>query len=67
MTGPFVDLPAECFPFTLRAYDARGTEVWTETVEVPAALYVPPLAQTHGPVTIRIEFADGTVEEAEQP
>jgi hypothetical protein len=58
----FHDLPAHLYPVTMIAHDAGGREVWRETVTEPAAVYVPPLAQTFGEVTIRVEFGDGTVE-----
>ena len=59
----FHDLPAEAFPVTMVAYDAGGSEVWREVVSEPGAVEIPPLAQTFGEVSIRIEFGDGTVEE----
>lgn len=61
----FISLPAELYPFTIRAFDASGAEVWTETIEGPGALYMPPLIDTYGPVTTRVEFADGSVEDGE--
>jgi hypothetical protein len=57
----FHDLPADLFPVTMIAFDSGGREVWRETAEGPGALYVPPLAQTFGQVSIRVEFGDGTV------
>lgn len=63
MSHSFHDLPAELFPLTLRAFNQAGEEVWAETVTGPGALYIPPLADEHGPVRIRIEYGDGTVVE----
>lgn len=60
MDSRFRDIPADAFPFTIRAFDKRGELVWSETVEQPGAVYVPPLSKEHGPVTIEVEFADGT-------
>jgi hypothetical protein len=60
----FHDIPAEKFPVTFIAFNAAGVEVWREVITEPGALLVPALAKTHGPVTIRVEFADGTVEDA---
>lgn len=67
MRTAFHDLPADAFPLTMRAFDAQGAEVWTETVTGPGALFIPPLADTHGPVRIRVEFANGEVQEGEPP
>jgi hypothetical protein len=60
----FHDLPAELFPLTMRFFrESDGAEVWTIHVEGPAAVRIPPLAQEHGRVRVRVEFADGSVEE----
>lgn len=64
MPHAFHDLPPEAFPFTMIALTVgSGTEVWRAEVSEPAAVYVPPLADTHGPVRIRIEWGDGSVTE----
>lgn len=57
------ELPPEAFPVTLIAFrKSDGEEVWRATVEQPdVPLYVPPLAMTHGPVVMRVEFGDGEV------
>lgn len=58
----FEMLPSEAFPVTLRAFDDNDNIVWTETIEKPETLvsvYVPPLAKTHGPVEVEVEFATG--------
>jgi hypothetical protein len=61
----FHDLPAECFPLRMRFF-AAGDVVFDERVDGPGAIYIPPLAQEYGPVTCRIDFADGSyVEEGE--
>lgn len=58
----FHDLPAHLFPLTMRAYPVGSSVcVWSETVEGPAAIHIPALAQEHGPVRMTIEFADGSV------
>lgn len=63
MSTPFFDLDPDQFPVTLRAFrESDGKEVWTAVIEQPAALYVPPLALQHGPVRVRVEFGDGSVE-----
>lgn len=67
VSGPHM-LPPELYPFTMRAFGERtGRELWSRVVEAPDGLYaarVPPLARMHGePVRIRIEFADGSVED----
>lgn len=60
----FHDLPAELFPLTMRFLrESDGVEVHTIHVEGPGAVHVPPLALEHGRVRVRVEFADGSVEE----
>lgn len=61
----FHDLPAELFPFTMRFLRcADGEEVHAIRVEAPyVAVHIPPLAHEFGRVRVRIEFADGSVEE----
>lgn len=58
----FRDLPADNYPFTVEAFDLEGRVVWTERVEGPGSLYIPPLAQTYGPVGVRIITPMGTTE-----
>lgn len=72
MTGePFAfhDLPRHLFPFTMRLTDAEtGEEVWSTTVDRPGVVTVPGTAQHgHARVKARIEWADGTVSEADKP
>jgi hypothetical protein len=62
------DLPAEYFPFTIEAINpATGQVVWFRRVDKPDGvlkLEIPPLARQLGhPVSIRLVFADGSVEE----
>lgn len=59
----FVDLPDEAYPLTMIAFSASGEEVWRAEVDGPAAIYVPPLAEKYGRVSIRIEWGDGQVTE----
>jgi hypothetical protein len=56
----FRDLPADCYPFTVRARrESDGEIVWSRRVTGPCALQVPPLSAEHGPVYIQIYYADG--------
>lgn len=65
MTMPpvhYQSLPPECFPVTLIAYrKSDDVEVWRAVIDAGSPLYVPPLILEHGPVHIRVEFADGDV------
>jgi hypothetical protein len=63
----FHDLPADAFPVTLDLLDAASREVrWTLVLDGPGALRVPSRDEINGglPVTARVTFADGTVNEA---
>lgn len=67
METKFASLPRHCFPIVVQALDKRGKVVWERTVEGPGPLYVPFLAGKHGPIAMRVHFADGTMEEAPAP
>lgn len=54
------NLPEDKFPFTIRFLNAEGTEVHTIEVPEPGGLEVPPLARDHGPISVQLDFADGT-------
>ena len=56
----FFDFAPELFPITLRAFNVFDVEVWTETIEQPGALYIPPLIEEFGPVVMRVEYGDGS-------
>jgi hypothetical protein len=56
----FHDLPASAFPFTVRFYDAEGTELWSATADGPGAMRIPGFDQPKVHKTV-VEFADGTV------
>lgn len=51
------------FPFVVEARVADGTVVWRLEVPGPGGIYVPPLRSRHGPVWIRVTYADGRVDE----
>jgi hypothetical protein len=56
------DLPANAFPFTVRAFRVdTGAQAWETVVrEAPVVLEIPPLARQVGsPVEIEIEYATG--------
>lgn len=61
----FHDLPAHLFPLTMRFFRVSdGAQVHTINVEAPYVIVrIPPLVIEHGRVRVRIEFADGSVEE----
>lgn len=58
----FGDLPIEKFPFEIDFVSTATGEV-VHRIEVPGAgaVRIPPLAQDHGPIRVRINFADGEV------
>lgn len=64
MTRPaaFADLPAEAYPFTLEFFKKDTKEV-VHTIEVtgPGTVDVPGLSTVHGPIGVRVTFADGEV------
>jgi hypothetical protein len=60
----FLDLPEDFFPIKMEARDADGAIVWEETITGPAAIYIPPLRERYGPVSIRVTYADGRITEA---
>lgn len=57
----FVDLTADLFPLTIRAFlEETDALVWEESIEGPGALKVPPLVKEYGgPVRIEIEYGNG--------
>jgi hypothetical protein len=63
----FHDLPSAAFPLTMSAYRTdNGEQVWREVVDRPGSVRIPPLAAEHGVlVRVRIELANGEVQEAE--
>lgn len=67
LSGPHL-LPADSYPITLEAFNTAGERVWRRVVVEPetglAGLHVPPLAELHGPITMRLTFGDGQVETA---
>jgi hypothetical protein len=62
---PQYNLPATAYPLTIIALRSDNrAEVWRHHLMSPGAVYIPPLAKQHGvKVIIRIEYADGTVDE----
>lgn len=58
----FGDLPIEKFPFEID-FVAMTTGEVVHRIEVPSAgvVTVPGLADEHGPIRVRIVFADGEV------
>lgn len=62
--GSFFDLPPELFPFTVHFITQTGDTVHAITVTGPGACPVPALAEQHGPISVRIEYADGTADVA---
>ena len=67
MKSAFHDLPARDFPLVIEAFDLTDQVVWQQRVVGPGSLYIPPLADDHGPVRIKITYADGRVSEASPP
>lgn len=61
---PFVDLPANKFPFTVTAYPADSPDdlspVWTRDVSGPGALHIPGRGEGEGPVRMVISWANGS-------
>lgn len=57
----FHDLPIEKFPFTMDFLNAAGEIVHSITVSGAGAVHIPGLAEEHGPVSVRVTFADGEV------
>lgn len=55
----FRELPASAFPVVFVFVDRAQRVVWEATVNGPGVLRVPPLEQEHGPVRVRVTFADG--------
>lgn len=47
--------------------ERTGNVVHTIEVPGPGIMSVPPLAQEHGPVWVRITYGDGTIEEEGAP
>lgn len=64
MDTSLASISASDFPLVIECLDRAGEVVWSETIQEPGALYVPPLAKTYGPVSTRITFAGGGVMEA---
>ena len=56
-------MPPEAFPFIVDALNGNGEVVWSVTVATAGGLHVPALAHTYGPVSIRITYPDGTVQQ----
>lgn len=60
----FRDLPESSFPFTAHFIAERtGETVRSITVDGPGVVVVPALADLHGPIAVRIEYANGVVVE----
>lgn len=60
----FHDLPAASFPFTVEFISERtGAVVHTITADGPGGMTVPALGREHGPVWVRMSFADGKIVE----
>lgn len=58
----FIDLPAELFPFAVKAF-REGKLIWECVVTGPGAVVVPGLRQPgQSPVNIEITYANGWVE-----
>lgn len=64
----YSDLPKEAFPVTLRAFrEDNNEEVWSETLEQPGVLVVPPIAKQVGcRVWIKTEFGNGEVHDSRE-
>lgn len=59
----FRDLPAAAYPLVVEYSTTDGTVIQTVTVDGPGVLVVPALREKHGPISVRIRFADGDVVE----
>lgn len=69
---PFIDLPADCFPFTIEAYPGDQVDdvdpLFRLTVEGPGALAVPYLSSPDGtPVRVVVRYANGRQERLGDP
>ena len=54
------DLPAAAFPFTVEFISQRtGKVVHAFTAAGPGVITVPALRDEHGPVDVRVTYADG--------
>lgn len=60
---PFSDLPAEKYPFVIR-FMRDGVEVHRIDVPGPGVVKVPGLGSETAPASVRVEYADGTVDTA---
>lgn len=63
METAFHDLPQELFPFKIEFIDKAGTIVHTIHVHGPGAVHIPGLAEEFGPVSVRMTYANGEVQE----
>lgn len=69
---PFLDLPADCFPFTIQAFAhdqvADVNALYELLVSGPGAIAVPALSSPDGkPVRVVIRFANGRQERLGDP
>jgi len=63
---PVVEMKSCAFPIVIEFFSkAAGDMVWATTIEGGGVLSIPPLVCTHGPVRVRVTYADGAVVEAE--
>lgn len=60
---PFTDLPAEKFPLVIR-FMRDGVEVHRIEVPGPGVVEIPGLGSETAPMSVRVEYADGTVDTA---
>jgi hypothetical protein len=65
--APRRDFRRSQFPVTIEALDSHGVVVWSTVVRFPQAVWIPPLADIHGPVAVRTTLADGTVHTSPAP
>lgn len=63
----FHDLPQSAFPFKIEFFNATGDLVHAIEVSGPGAVEVPGLRPQHGPVAVRVTYADGSVVEQPAP
>lgn len=65
MTDPpiaYASLPADHYPFRVEFIAARtGAVVHEIRVSGPGAIQVPGLRDQHGPIAVRVTYADGAV------
>jgi hypothetical protein len=58
----FADVPISAFPFVMDFLNTSGEVVHSITVTGAGAVHIPGLADLFGPITVRVTYADRSVE-----